>query len=471
MSEENRNVAARKKQFWIFSSLTVAVVIGLSVLVAMSQTGTGNVHTAHRHTEPIPDMTGVIGTDFNQQITSNALTEQQEQSNTLSKKVLALQEQQIKAAAASKKQQQALLQKITALQAQLQTTEISAYKRQKNSGEKNTDRTNQRTDHVSYIPQPAPIKMTGESGSMAIGNEVLPVAGQISNVQFSYSQTKTPSNPLLNRYIPSGTFVKAVILEGADANASVTGQSNTSPMLFRLTGQAFLPNDQYIDLSGCLVTASVYGDISSERGEVRLNTLSCNLKDHVTIDTKVQGHVAFAGKEGVRGRPVMRNGRIIAWAGMSGALSGIGSALQQSQTTQSISPLGVTNTVNGAKVWQSGLTGGASTALNTLSQYYIKRADQYHPIIEIGANNIVTVIFQRGFRLTPVSDDGHNKNNDVQTSQVANAAKEAVKNAGSALRPPPADTNNLQVPVNVLKMIQQSHLGETIPETTGVTTS
>jgi conjugal transfer pilus assembly protein TraB len=50
-------------------------------------------------------------------------------------------------------------------------------------------------------------------------------------------------------------------------------------------------------------------------------------------------------------------------------------------------------------VFKQGFGGGASKAADTLSQYWIKRAEQYHPVIDIGAGNLVTVVFQKGFRL------------------------------------------------------------------------
>ena len=95
----------------------------------------------------------------------------------------------------------------------------------------------------------------------------------------------------------------------------------------------------------------------------------------------------------------MHNGKILAMAGVSGLLSGVGSALQQSTLTQSISPLGTTSTVNPNKIWQNGLYGGANTAMNTLASYYIKRADQYHPVIEIGSGTVASLVFQDGFSL------------------------------------------------------------------------
>lgn len=51
-----------------------------------------------------------------------------------------------------------------------------------------------------------------------------------------------------------------------------------------------------------------------------------------------------------------------------------------------------------------GVGGGASKAAQTLSEYYIKRAEQYHPVIPIGAGNEVTVVFRDGFQLKTIEE-------------------------------------------------------------------
>jgi conjugal transfer pilus assembly protein TraB len=59
------------------------------------------------------------------------------------------------------------------------------------------------------------------------------------------------------------------MIEGADANASVTGQQNTSPVTIRLQGNIQMPNNKEFNADGCFVVGEIWGDISSERGNVR----------------------------------------------------------------------------------------------------------------------------------------------------------------------------------------------------------
>lgn len=53
-------------------------------------------------------------------------------------------------------------------------------------------------------------------------------------------------------YIPSGSFAKAMLIEGADANASVTGNESTVPMQLRITGLVEMPNSKTYDATDVL---------------------------------------------------------------------------------------------------------------------------------------------------------------------------------------------------------------------------
>lgn len=89
-------------------------------------------------------------------------------------------------------------------------------------------------------------------------------------------------------YIPSGSFAKAMLIEGADANASVTGNESTVPMQLRITGLVEMPNSKTYDATGCFVGLEAWGDVSSERAIVRTRNISC-LKDGNTIDMPITG--------------------------------------------------------------------------------------------------------------------------------------------------------------------------------------
>ncbi len=82
--------------------------------------------------------------------------------------------------------------------------------------------------------------------------------------------------------------------------------------------------------------------------------------------------------------------------------------------------LGATATVGAGDVLKMGIGGGASKAAQTLSEYYIKRAEQYHPVIPIGAGNEVTVVFQDGFQLKTIEELEAEKNGQQQAQNQHN---------------------------------------------------
>ncbi|VFS91853.1 conjugal transfer pilus assembly protein TraB [Raoultella planticola] len=74
------------------------------------------------------------------------------------------------------------------------------------------------------------------------------------------------------------------------------------------------------------------------------------------------------------------------------------------------------------------MAAGASKAAQTLSEYYIKRAEQYHPVIPIGAGNEVTVVFQDGFQLKTIEEleaekNGQQAQNQAQPEQPENRSQ------------------------------------------------
>lgn len=259
--------------------------------------------------------------------------------------------------------------------------------------------------------------------------------GQIDSPLFDYTEIDKPKKKTSAAfYVPTGTFSNAIIIEGADANASVRGQEKLVPMQFKLTGLSHLPGNQKSDkLANCFVTASAFGEISSERAEVKTERLSCVINGK-HIDQEVEGHVAFYGKNGIKGIPVMRNGKLLGLSFMGGALSGLGQTA--SQVGQTVAGVGATTTISAGDAGRAAIGGGASTAGGKLADYYIQRAEQYHPIIPIGAGNRVEVVFQKGFKAEFIEDieeaekQANNPTGQQAQSGTADTTTQAQGNSG-----------------------------------------
>lgn len=257
--------------------------------------------------------------------------------------------------------------------------------------------------------------------------------------------------PLKNpdTYVPPGTFAKAVMIGGADASAAVNAQSNPSPMLFRIVENGTLPNHKKSHLKDCVVTAAVVGDISSERGLIRLESLSCTYQNNEIVDQTVEGTIfGSEGKNGIRGRPVWREGALLQRAFAAGALSGISEGISQSYTTNSISPQGNVATIDPSKIAQVGLGKGVGKAMDKLADYNIQRAEQYHPVIQLSAGAVVDVVFLKGFFL-----DG--KKHEDQDNSVGNYSSSIQTQGVPSIFTPLTDAQTLPLSPDAVKKIQQ----------------
>lgn len=213
-------------------------------------------------------------------------------------------------------------------------------------------------------------------------------------------QPKEESQDASMGYVPAGTFVRVALLGGLDAPTGGQAQSNPHPVLMRVQDNAFLPNRYRFEIKECFVLASAYGDISSERAIARLENISCIRDNGTSVDIPVKGYVVGEdGKAGIRGRLISKQGQVLANALLAGIGSGIGEAFRTSATTQSVSPLGTTSTVNSGQQLQYGVGVGVGKALDRLSQYYINLAEKLFPIIEVDAGRTVEIVFTKGFSM------------------------------------------------------------------------
>ena len=192
----------------------------------------------------------------------------------------------------------------------------------------------------------------------------------------------------------------------------VNSQSNPTPVLFRLLDTGTLPNHHHSHLKDCVATAAAIGDISSERGLMRLERLSCvSPNHHEVIEFSVEGTVfGPEGKNGVRGVPLWREGALLKRAFIAGSLSGFSQGIASQYTTTALSPTGAVTSVNNADIFKFGAAQGVSNAMDKIADYNIRRADQYHPVIQLSAGTIVDIVFLKGFYL-----DGQKHDNEKES--------------------------------------------------------
>lgn len=408
----NINKLVKNKQFmWlgviVFSTVTV---IGGGMYLSDVELGSGD--TTQSQNEPAPDMTGVVDSRFDAKVQQHATTEMQVTAANLTKRFDALQTEMNllnKDRSEDKEQIVTLTNLNHALQEQLDKLKVKTITTRGGPIPPLTNHSpapEGKPQPADFSPRtygtvPPPTSFYPGNGTTPASQvHYLPmvVPNKIKRRTFSYSKSERAK---LLPYIPSGSFAKSILIEGADANASVTGNESTVPMQLRIIGRVEMPNSKTYDLTGCFVGLEAYGDMSSERAIVRTRNISC-IKDNKTIDQPISGHVSFMGKNGVKGEVVMRNGKILGFAWGAGFVDGIGQGAERA--AQPSVGIGATASSGVGDVIRMGIGGGASKAAQTLSEYYIKRAEQYHPVIPIGASNEVTLVFQDGFQLKTLEE-------------------------------------------------------------------
>jgi conjugal transfer pilus assembly protein TraB len=211
------------------------------------------------------------------------------------------------------------------------------------------------------------------------------------------SQGEQKKSKNVSHYLPTGSFATAVLLSGMDAPTGGQAKSNPVPVLLRLMDEGQLPNYFNSDIDNCHVTGAAFGEISSERAHIRLETLTCVLTNGNIIEEGIAGYVAGEdGKAGLRGNLVSKQGSVLAGALFAGIASGMGGVVSQSNQNVVTTPQGSVSVLDPDQMLQAGLAEGFSNSMDKLADYWMQRANEMYPIIEVDANRIGEIILTGG---------------------------------------------------------------------------
>ena len=231
-------------------------------------------------------------------------------------------------------------------------------------------------------------------------NEISQYNLDLENSQDSdkYKTLKTADN-----YIPAGSFAKAVLLSGVDAETGLNSSSDPDPILIRIIDHGTLPRKFKSDLKDCHIIGAAYGNLSSERAKIRLEKLSCTeIATAEIVETEVAGYVTGEdGRAGIRGEVVSTEGKLLTNSFAAGLLSGFSDTINPRTSS---SPQITIQEIKDGKMPKQGFNekvkdgfySGASSSMDRLSKYYIDRAESLQPIVQIGAGRKVDVIFTEG---------------------------------------------------------------------------
>ena len=204
-------------------------------------------------------------------------------------------------------------------------------------------------------------------------------------------------------YLPPNSYAPATVIVGVDASTGVASQSDPLPVVLRITGPArsVMRGNRLLttDITGCLVNGAARGDLSAEKVYVKLVRMTCAQPGGRFAVSEVKGFISFAGKSGVRGRVVSREGSLVSQALLAGIVGGFGrgfSANANGIFTQPVGANGQREALSPTDILAGGFGQGAGEAADTVSRYLIERAEQYQPVVEMPTGIEVEIVFLDG---------------------------------------------------------------------------
>ncbi|WP_371422514.1 TrbI/VirB10 family protein [Tardiphaga sp.] len=266
-------------------------------------------------------------------------------------------------------------------------------------------------DAQGRSPQPSAVSAGGDpQGGM------IPSPGEVKLMTFSSDKAATsglrvgrPDAPPVvvedsPDYLPPNSYAPARVIVGVDASAGVASQTDPLPVVLRITGPArsVIQNGKVLTtrIQGCVVNGAARGDLSSEKVYVKLARMTCDQPGGRVAVSEVKGFISFAGKSGVRGRVVSREGSLVSQALLAGIVGGFGRGFSANANSVfsgvTTNPDGSRSKLSAGDILGGGLGQGAADAADTVSKYLIERAEQYQPVVEMPTGIDVEIVFLDG---------------------------------------------------------------------------
>lgn len=207
--------------------------------------------------------------------------------------------------------------------------------------------------------------------------------------------------------IPASTIVGGVMLSGLDAPTGSNSASNPMPIVMQLLDDGTTASFFKVPIKGCRIILAGYGDLPSERVYMRLERLVCIAETGEVYSAAANGNVLGEdGKNGMRGRVVDKQGALILRSMLAGMMQGVGDVfktLQQTTLASATTGLVTQNSLSGTQLGKAAVGSGLSASSEKLAAFYLKKAEQLFPIIEISAGRDVEVLFTRDLQFFPIS--------------------------------------------------------------------
>ena len=273
----------------------------------------------------------------------------------------------------------------------------------------------------------------------------------LETVQFKSSDTamRTEKN-----YVWAGTFVTGVLLTGLIGDAGINGEKNMGTAMIRLTSRGIMPNNKQSNLEGCFALASSYGDLSSDTVVLHLETLSC-AGDNINFEQKVYGSVFdLDAMQDLRGTSVLKAKPLLSYSAAAGILSGLGDGLKNAGTLQTVTPgTGTVTTYNSARtILQSAAGQGMTNPANKISEYIMKIAEIYHPIVLAKGGRKVSIMFTKGFWIDKAHQENGDKSQNANEKHAESTMTSVSHSEGNTAFNDNENTNKVNMPSDLVPL-------------------
>lgn len=209
-------------------------------------------------------------------------------------------------------------------------------------------------------------------------------------------------------FLPAGSNFEGILLNGMDAPTTAIAKQHPVPTAMRIKTDAIMPNRYRYDVRECFVMLSGFGELSTERVQLRTVVLSCIKTDGAVIEAKIEGYVVGEdGRLGMRGRLISKQGQLIAKSFVSGFFSGIAGGMAPLSVPQLNTTPGNTQQIQGPNIngmLTAGTAKGVADSGRMLSAFYLDMAKEMFPVVEIDANRRATIIIEKGVELNMVGE-------------------------------------------------------------------
>jgi conjugal transfer pilus assembly protein TraB len=206
----------------------------------------------------------------------------------------------------------------------------------------------------------------------------------------------TPEN-----FVPENAYCRTELLSALTVSTADSAASNPKPALLRVVDDFQLPGGRKLNLKNALVSASCYGDLSSERAVCRLKSLTWVDDKNRYVRRKIEGWIFGPdGREGLRGQVVDRSGQLVRDAFLAGLGSGLADFFRaEAVRTPAQGLLGTPSPLSNLDMMKGAASQGANQGLDQLVKFYIKRAESLSPVIVVNGGQTVDIVLKEGFSL------------------------------------------------------------------------